>query len=387
MGTPGTVMLLFQSSRLAITLPATARLVLRPIQSDPTSMRNLTKWLGGVLGGLLVVGLFALPYVEQAYAPDAANIKDVGDTVWYALVTLTTVGYGDYYPVSAPGTVLGAIFVLSSLGVLGVLIGKIADLFTSYRERRRLGHHGIDATGHLVLFGWNESTARILKQILTTERQIVVVTNDRASIDTIHDRFSNAVFPLYAEYDDAAMLDRVNLRRADRALLNIDSDTDALIHLLNLRQDFPDVEFVVAAQNEELQETFRNAGVAKAVSSNANAAHLIASVIFEPDVAAFAQDLITTAHEESEHDLQQYVVEPDGPAGGMAYGDLFQALYEEHRVIPIGLSTRDGEEHHLHKLPPDDMTVTAGDVLIVIANGGSSKPLRKKWGLVQGTAP
>jgi|APHM01.1.fsa_nt_gi Ion channel. len=88
-------------------------------------MRNLTKWLGAVLGVLLLVGLLALPAIEQAYAPDAANIKDVGDTLWYALVTLTTVGYGDYYPVSAPGQVLGALFVLSSLGVLGLLIGKM----------------------------------------------------------------------------------------------------------------------------------------------------------------------------------------------------------------------------------------------------------------------
>jgi|APHM01.1.fsa_nt_gi TrkA-N domain. len=216
------------------------------------------------------------------------------------------------------------------------------------------------------------------------ERQIVVVTNDRPAIDTIHDRFSNAVFPLYAEYDDATLLDRINLRQADRALLNIDSDTDTLIHLLNLRKDFPDVEFVVAAENEELRATFRNAGVAKAVSSNANAAHLIASVIFEPDVAAFAQDLITTAHEESEYDLQQYVVEPGGPADGMAYGDLFRTLYEEHRVIPIGLSTRNGDEPHLRKLPADDVSVNAHDLLIVIANGGARAVLEGDWGLSLG---
>jgi voltage-gated potassium channel len=349
-------------------------------------MRNLTRWLGGVLGGVLVVGLFALPYIEQAYAPDAANIKDVGDTLWYALVTLTTVGYGDYYPVSAPGQVFGAIFVLSSLGVLGLLIGKIADLFTDYRERRRLGHHGTDATGHIVLFGWNDSTARIIQQILTLDREIVVVTNDRAAIDTLHDRFSDAVFPLYAEFDDAELLNRVNLREADRALLNIDSDTDTLIHLLNLRQAFPDVEFVVAATNEELQETFRNAGVAKVVSSDANAAHLIASVIFEPDVAAFAQDLITTAEKEADHDLQQYVVKPGGRADGMAYGDLFRTLYDEHRLIPIGLSKPDGEERTLIKLPNDDVTVERGDILILIANGRTSTLLKQEWDLTQGSA-
>jgi len=350
-------------------------------------MRNLSKWLGGILGVLLIAGLLVLPFVEQAYAPDAANIKDTGDTLWYALVTLTTVGYGDYYPVSLPGQIIGALFVLSSLGVLGLLIGKIADLFTSYRERRRLGHHGTEATGHIVLFGWNDSTARIVQEILTMNRKIVVVTNDRTAIDSIHDRFSDAVVPLYAEFDDTELLNRVNLRKADRALLNIDSDTDTLIHLLNLRKDFPDVEFVVAAQNEELQETFRKAGVAKVASSDANAAHLIASVIFEPDVAAFAQDLITTAQSDTDHDLQQYVVEAGSKADGIPYGDLFRGLYNEQRVIPIGLSKPNGDDRKLIKLPSDNVSVDNGDIVILIANGGSRQPLQRKWGLTLDTAP
>ena len=343
-------------------------------------MRNLTKWLGVLLGCLLVLGLIALPYLEQTYAPDAANISDIGDTLWYALVTLTTVGYGDYYPVSTPGQVVGAIFVLSSLGVLGLLIGKIADLFTSYRERRRLGHHGTDDTGHIVIFGWNESTARIVEQIRVLGRQIVVVTQDRDNIDAIHDRFSDAVFPLFATFDDEALLKRVNLRQADRALLNIDSDTETLIHVLNLRKVFPDVEFVVAAQNEELRETFRNAGVAKVVSSTANAAHLVASVIFEPDVAAFAQDLITTAQTEDDHDLQQYTVSPSSPAAGNSYGEVFRALYESRSVVPIGISKSNGEGGVL-KLPEDDVPVAAGDILILIATGADVNPLEHEWGL------
>jgi voltage-gated potassium channel len=347
-------------------------------------MRHLTKWLGAVLGSLLVVGLFLLPVLEQTYAPDTANIRDVGDTVWYAVVTLTTVGYGDYYPVSTPGQFLGAIFVLSSLGVLGLLIGKVADLFTSYRERRRLGHHGVDARDHVVIFGWNASTERIVQQIRILNRQIVVVTPDRDHIDAIHDRFSDAVFPLHAGYDDADLLSRVNLAAADRALFNIENDTDTLIYLLNLRKSFPDVEFVVAAQNEELRATFQNAGVATVVSSRTNAAHLIASAIFEPDVAAFAQDLITTAQDATDHDLQQYEIQPGSRALDHSYGALFRALYEERRVVPIGVHKPDAEGPALHKLPDDDLPLAAGDVLILIATGADVAPLESEWGLALG---
>ncbi|MFB6279951.1 MAG: TrkA family potassium uptake protein [Salinibacter sp.] len=346
-------------------------------------MRNFTKWLGTVLGVLLVGGIFVLPRIEQAYAPDAANIQDVGDAVWYAVVTLTTVGYGDFYPVSVPGQIVGVIFVLSSLGVLGVLIGKVADLFATYREHRRLGHHGLDASGHLVIFGWNDSTARIVEQLQGLGKAIVVVTHDRQAVDTIHERFPEVVFPLYSEFDDPKWLDRVNLRQAHRALLNIDSDTDTLIHLLNLRKHFPDVEFVVAVHNEELKATFRNAGVAKVVSSDTNAAHVIASVIFEPDVARFAQELIATTHNGDEFDLQQYTVEPESRIAGMTYGDLFRSLHDARRVLPIGLSKGGEDASPLLKLPDDEVTVEAGDTLILIARGRDIGPLQRNWGLTR----
>jgi len=345
-------------------------------------MRNVTKWLSAALGALLVGGIFVLPSIEQAYAPDAANIRDVGDATWYAVVTLTTVGYGDFYPVSGPGQIVGVVFVLSSLGVLGVLIGKVADLFATYREHHRLGHHGLDKIGHLVVFGWNDGTARIVEQLQGLGRPIVVVTRERSHVDAIHGRFSEGVFPLYSEFDDPKWLKRVNLRQAHRVLLNVDSDTDTLIHLLNLRKHFPDVDFVVAVHNEELRETFQNAGVAKVVSSDTNAAHLIASVIFEPDVARFAQELIATAHDGDEFDLQQYTVESGSRIAGMTYGDLFRAVHEARRVLPVGLS-KAGEGKPLLKLPEDEVTIDAGDTLILIARGRDIDPLRQTWGLAR----
>lgn len=344
-------------------------------------MRNLTKWLGTILGALLLGGLIALPRLERTYAPDAANITDVGDTLWYGLVTLTTVGYGDYFPVSTPGKIVGAVFVLSSLGVLGVLIGKVADAFTAYREHRRLGHHGLDATDHIVIFGWSDSTRRIVDQLRGLDRQIVVVTQQRESIDEIHERFSDLVFPLYAEFDDASLLERVNLRQADRALLNVDSDTDTLIYLLNLRKDFPDVDFDVALYNEELRDTFQNAGVANVISAETNAAHLIASVIFEPDVARFAQELITTARDDEEYDLNQYRVPPESPATDMQFGALFRLLYDDHRVVAIGLSTPHDGERRIHKLPADDEPIDAGDGLILIGEQGRMNALVQTWNL------
>lgn len=74
--------------------------------------------------GIYAVLLVVLIAVESA-SPDA-SITSVSSALWYTLTTLTTVGYGDLYPVTAAGRIIGAVFQLFSLGLLALIIGLTA---------------------------------------------------------------------------------------------------------------------------------------------------------------------------------------------------------------------------------------------------------------------
>ena len=75
---------------------------------------------------LYLLLLFLLVAAERT-APEA-SIRSFGAAVWYSLTTLTTVGYGDLYPVTAAGRIIGAVFQFMSVGLLVVLIGAFAAL-------------------------------------------------------------------------------------------------------------------------------------------------------------------------------------------------------------------------------------------------------------------
>ena len=79
---------------------------------------------GAVLLYLLLV--FLLQLAEKG-APDA-TIVNFPSAVWYSLTTLTTVGYGDMYPVTVAGKIIGVVFQLMSLGLLVFLVGMIVSL-------------------------------------------------------------------------------------------------------------------------------------------------------------------------------------------------------------------------------------------------------------------
>jgi voltage-gated potassium channel len=63
-----------------------------------------------------------------------ANIKTSGDALWWSVTTITTVGYGDKYPVTTEGRMVAALLMFSGIGMFGVLSGLAATYFLGSRH-------------------------------------------------------------------------------------------------------------------------------------------------------------------------------------------------------------------------------------------------------------
>ena len=89
-----------------------------------------------VQGTLTSVSLFAvlmllfssIAILQFETAPDS-NIKTAGDAIWWAYVTITTVGYGDKYPVTAEGRIIAAILMTAGAGLFGTFTAYVSSWF------------------------------------------------------------------------------------------------------------------------------------------------------------------------------------------------------------------------------------------------------------------
>jgi voltage-gated potassium channel len=83
----------------------------------------------------LLVSFSALSILVLEQHVDS-NIKTAEDAVWWAMSTITTVGYGDRYPVTTEGRMLGMVLMLMGVGMYGGLSGMVASVFLG-KERKR----------------------------------------------------------------------------------------------------------------------------------------------------------------------------------------------------------------------------------------------------------
>ena len=89
---------------------------------------------GSALFVLLLMGIFVLQFGSlfmlhlEKDSPDA-NITSGSDALWYTIVTISTVGYGDQFPVTSAGRFTGAFIIVIGVGIFGTFTGYLANLF------------------------------------------------------------------------------------------------------------------------------------------------------------------------------------------------------------------------------------------------------------------
>ena len=104
-----------------------AKNIARSLLQDRAGSALLTLLLMGIL--VLEFGSLEILHVEQGAT--GANITTASDALWYTIVTISTVGYGDRYPVTNEGRIVGSLIIVIGVGIFGTFTGYLANLFLS----------------------------------------------------------------------------------------------------------------------------------------------------------------------------------------------------------------------------------------------------------------
>ncbi|MBW2091644.1 MAG: two pore domain potassium channel family protein, partial [Deltaproteobacteria bacterium] len=104
----------------------------------------------GIIATVLVLATIAIYFVEYR----TGKSLGIWDSFWWALVTITTVGYGDIVPSTVVGRLIGFGIMFSGLILVSLMTATIASVFVTRKIREGKGLEDIKEKDHIVICGW-----------------------------------------------------------------------------------------------------------------------------------------------------------------------------------------------------------------------------------------
>lgn len=146
----------------------------------PFLVHRLTRFVRARLTGwrlplAVVAFVFLTSWLAMALAEPADNdIAAPANYWWYFVVTAATVGYGDFFPISGAGHVVGTYVIIGGIVTLTLLFAQLSDYLTSVRGRRMRGVAALDLQDHVVLLGYLPGRTERIVAELTAEGRLAI---------------------------------------------------------------------------------------------------------------------------------------------------------------------------------------------------------------------
>ena len=208
--------------------------------------------------------VFATSWLAMALVEPAGSEIVHPDTYWwYFVVTSATVGYGDVFPVSTGGRVVGSFVVVGGIVTLTLLFTQLADALQSIRGRRTRGVVALDLSEHVVLIGyWPGRTQRIVAELTAEGRyQVALCAWDDVAENPMPDE--PALHFVRGDLTREDVMLRACVHRARTVVIDGRDDNETLAIAVAVDHANPDVHLVAAVQDLSRQESLRyvNRGV------------------------------------------------------------------------------------------------------------------------------
>jgi len=277
------------------------------------------------------------------------QFKAMGDAIWWVLVTMTTVGYGDKVPMTTGGRVIGIIIMFFGLALLSSFTATISSFFIAKKIKEGRGLEEIKLRNQLIICGWNFSAEQILSLLENEKKKvgsIVLINqlNEENIADIIH-RFSSLKIKFVrGDFSKEAVLNRANIRMAHTAVilpdssagLGIKSDEQTILSTLTIKALNSKIKVFAYIVDRENLSHLRKAKADEVLVSDAYAGYLMASHIISPGVPQTVHQLCS---EDSLYKLTRQEI--PSTLHGKTYGELTDNIRLEQNGIPLGL----GREH------------------------------------------
>jgi len=308
---------------------------------------------------LLIIGcVFVTSWPLMALAEPGSNpITDAGNYWWWFVVTAATVGYGDFFPASTAGHLVGAYVIVGGIVSLTTLFTRLAAAIENTRSRRMQGTGTLEHVDHVVVLGYTPGrTERIIAALeADTHRRVVLCASEDVDHHPMPAR--DGLDFVRGDLTDEATLRRANVQAAHSVLVDPRDDDQALAFTVAVDHLNPDVHLVVALR--DMSAARQLSYVSPRVRAvQWHTPRMITEELQDPGITQVYADLMTDGGGGNTYSLRL----PEG-SGPTTFGELQTRLGREHGALALAARNRD----ELLVSPPWETELPAGTVVYYVS--------------------
>ncbi|MGB3757547.1 MAG: ion channel [Rivularia sp. (in: cyanobacteria)] len=292
------------------------------------------------------------------------------DSLWWAVVTLTTVGYGDVTPKALPGRFIAFLDMLVGIGVLTLLTATVASILVERKISKDLGMHSYSFENHIILCEWNYRAEIIIKE-LRLEPEI-----EKAPIVLIADIDRKPVKDKYLFFVKGEVCDetlhQANLLKAKTVIIlgddNLDykqRDAKVILSTLTVESINKDAYTIVELINEKNIKNCDRANADEIIVSSKLSSNLISSAAINHGISKVISDIVTY-----EYGSQIFKIAIPESEVGSLFIDVFMTMKQDFQSTVIAI--QQGENGKTISNPSPDYLLEKDDYLIFIGSRGKS---------------
>ena len=312
--------------------------MLRLLQRIPPLLRPL----------LLVLAVGTVGYRVIEGAP-------LWDAFYMTVISVTTVGFGEVFPLSRAGQVLTVLIIVFGIGTVAYGLGEYFTTVRANLQTRRLMQAIDQLQHHYIVCGFGRVGQNVSQTLRDAGRTVLVVDQDPARVAAAR---ADGFLAISGDATQDEIIGRLHVEEAQGLVVSTGGDAENLFIVLSARTLSPTVTIVARASDAANAAKFRRAGANRVVSPYEAGGRYMANSLVRPKLTEFL-DQVTLAGVELWLDEIEV-----GASSSLAGGTVAAAEFPERTGATfVAISKQRG---NLLAAPPPSTVIAAGDVLIML---------------------
>jgi len=277
-----------------------------------------------LLFGVVIFGTIAFYYFERGSIEEL----NMGDALYWVVVTITTVGYGDVTPKTVGGRIIFVLVALGGIGTIAYVLEQLIAFSTKKQIKVLFGSGAVKMKRHTIIVGWNAKAEEAIKELRHADEEFLVVGSelDHAALN------AEEIHHISGDPTKSETLNRSNIKEAKTLMISLENDSETIMIALAVREQNPNINIIATCEAREHVDMMRGAGINHIISYAEISGRLLAHAVTEPVVVAFIVDATTSV---KGFDMKQIKIESKTKLSDMTLSENEKAiaLYRSGRFI------------------------------------------------------